>query len=132
MGTAIPELGSECRFIGQIYSEMKSSNKSYYFKLYDSLRMPQANIKETSIHLIPICEQSMSFCQANNILPPRLDTAYAFLYVINVSNHAVFSNTEKKMLTKTQYPSLNPEVIVIKKEEPRDNNYLAQASDPLE
>jgi hypothetical protein len=40
MGTAIPEIGAESRFIGQLYGEMKTSQKAYHFKLYDSLRMP--------------------------------------------------------------------------------------------
>ena len=52
-----------------------------------------------------------------DVLPPAESThalrPYTFAFFINVSKHPVYSQLEKCMLTRSEYPSLNPPPVAV-------------------
>jgi hypothetical protein len=99
------------------FQDMRAQDKCYLFTLYDALRVQRQphqgrTIKEVHLYLLPVCAQTMYFCQQMGALPPPECThaikPYTFCFFINVSKHAIYSQMEKSMLTRSEYPSLNP------------------------
>ena len=106
--------------VARVFSEMKNKDRAYIFTAYNSVKLHKSQVektKEVNLYLIPVCGQTMSFCEQMGCLPP-IDSDHAmkanlFVYFMNVTAHPIYSHAEKCILTRSNFPSLNPKPIEV-------------------